>query len=866
MKKTRVDHKNRARSIPSLTVLSAAIFISSSAIAVQQPLLPGENVNHHTWMENVFQDRANTRIIDMVIPGTHDSGAYRFTGINTDGSEFRGKSKAIQDGLRETGSRAVGRWGEAHNIRVNTQLHNGNRLFDIRVEMLEGELYVYHGLAKMVPFHEVLVDIAAFSANHPKEMIMLDIRSPASNVDRDRMDLMIRQNIGQYLVPIGTLNSRGGNIETLEIGDIWNTGKNVIILDKTDDHYFTSIRNLSHWWPKSSVLVDISGGTLKMSENLKRIRNGYDGKPGILSRPDNRLHSASITLTATTNQVIGFALFARFDDLKDAINDTVETIADAIVPGLGSLIPGATPARQGLPNSLEQITRNKLARVSGKAVYNLVVNSKENEKTPNFLLGDYNNITGMSAAAIAMNWPEIPTPNEKLELKRVNSFSKIWDDVGSGAEKNGSIWQAVQPDGGYKLLGHTAIESHGKPSHAYLVKDTNNGALVKPLGFVKTYADIYTGTDVNLTTFRPIAPKGYTCMGDVAISELNADSSSSKLDALVDQLRCVHNSYLTDGIAQFAWTSKGSGGTEDIAFSSANTASDSRGIAPGTFVSNPNRSQNEIGSNVYPLSVFNPSRIKGEGIQTWGGATLGWWTSTSLDINDVNAHRYLLDIKESGTYNFHVNTYNPSQPHPKVILLDASGNQLDINNYRISGKAQGNGNTRESLSLLKGVYQLILTTDYRNTVSPFKYEFYAYYPSGIIFQPSRFGKVRSKLGTCVDIPEGNAYEGANIHSWKCNQARAQNWVYTQDGTLRPQKNANLCLDVTSNNNTLLWTCHNGKNQKWSFVGHDAEYGRLTPYVDKDEALDVYYGESNNGRNLQVHNWNIGRGQLWNLTR
>lgn len=79
-----------------------------------------------------------------------------------------------------------------------------------------------------------------------------------------------------------------------------------------------------------------------------------------------------------------------------------------------------------------------------------------------FLLGDlcvgnYNDPTG-TVLVIAVSNDDKQNP----ALKKPESFNEVWNDKGSGADKNGSVWAAVAPTG-YVAIGMVANKGHGKP-------------------------------------------------------------------------------------------------------------------------------------------------------------------------------------------------------------------------------------------------------------------------------------------------------------------------------------------------------------------------------------------------------------------
>lgn len=89
-----------------------------------------------------------------------------------------------------------------------------------------------------------------------------------------------------------------------------------------------------------------------------------------------------------------------------------------------------------------------------------------------------------------------------------------------------------------------------------MVFDDGSGKVVKPLRYDWKWNDSDTGGKYDITFWHPVAPAGYTCLGDIAIrnhswSQPNAD------------IRCVRDDLLIDGQSWWYWSDKGSGGDYD---------------------------------------------------------------------------------------------------------------------------------------------------------------------------------------------------------------------------------------------------------------------------------------------------------------
>ena len=106
----------------------------------------------------------------------------------------------------------------------------------------------------------------------------------------------------------------------------------------------------------------------------------------------------------------------------------------------------------------------------------------------------------------------------KILYKLSTTYVKIWDDSGSGADDDVSIWRAYSNDEGYLPLGATAVGYHSSPGDTTLVaKAVEGGALAHPTGFSEVWNDRGSGADDDVRVMSMNAPTGYTCIGHVAV-------------------------------------------------------------------------------------------------------------------------------------------------------------------------------------------------------------------------------------------------------------------------------------------------------------------------------------------------------------
>lgn len=146
--------------------------------------------------------------------------------------------------------------------------------------------------------------------------------------------------------------------------------------------------------------------------------------------------------------------------------------------------------------------------------------------------------------------PVVEEPAVTLDLLEVDQYTWVYDDSGSGALIDASIWRPVVPPG-YVALGDVAVAGHDAPGFATLVVRDDPKALRPPVGYEQIWNDEGSGGVHDVTIWSPIPPLGYTCLGSVARPDYDGPPANG-------QIRCVHSRYLVPGDRALVWTDAGS--------------------------------------------------------------------------------------------------------------------------------------------------------------------------------------------------------------------------------------------------------------------------------------------------------------------
>ncbi len=174
----------------------------------------------------------------------------------------------------------------------------------------------------------------------------------------------------------------------------------------------------------------------------------------------------------------------------------------------------------------------------------------------------------------------LPPPVDAAQALAVDQAVQLYDETGTGANAEVSVWRPIAPVG-QGLLGDQVVAGHGMPGAAALVLEDQGDALAPPRGFELVWQDTGSGGVNDVSLWNPIPALGYVCMGTVAVVGYTPPQ--------IDQLRCVHHSLVQRGQPAYTWDDAGSGAVWDGSMWTclAGGARDpaATGLATGSFVS-----------------------------------------------------------------------------------------------------------------------------------------------------------------------------------------------------------------------------------------------------------------------------------------
>ena len=153
--------------------MKKVLIVISSLVVSLLAMIPINNSyskDVNPWMSKVSDD---TRIIDMSIPGTHDSGA----------------THSLFDVA-----------GKCQDLSVKQQLNVGTRFFDLRLQLVGEEFRIIHGPADQnLKLKSVLKDLTSFVKEYNTEFLIISIKQEDSSKDNTRsFEEVLSDNLKEY--------------------------------------------------------------------------------------------------------------------------------------------------------------------------------------------------------------------------------------------------------------------------------------------------------------------------------------------------------------------------------------------------------------------------------------------------------------------------------------------------------------------------------------------------------------------------------------------------------------------------------------------------------------------------------------------
>jgi hypothetical protein len=171
-----------------------------------------------------------------------------------------------------------------------------------------------------------------------------------------------------------------------------------------------------------------------------------------------------------------------------------------------------------------------------------------------------------------------------IELKVTYESTRIWTDAGSGADDDVAFYRPKVSDG-YLIFGDKVHGSYSNSGFVLLGVKEGHEDIAHPVGYTRIWSDAGSGADQDGVVWRPTAPIGFTCLGDVMTNGPQPET---------DFVACVRNEHVENWSTVYkVWDDEGSGADSDFSGWQRTVNNDSY-VDPATFIGNSSHSRPSI--------------------------------------------------------------------------------------------------------------------------------------------------------------------------------------------------------------------------------------------------------------------------------
>lgn len=232
--------------VPLVVILIGGVW-TLPADAVERTSAPAYVT--HRWMSDLSNQLSDRRLVDVALPGTHDSATSAISANSGFAPDIH-PALRLFDGpgpLATTIRGLAANWARTTDATIADQLATGIRYLDLRVcrNPDDNNLYACHGLYSH-NLDTVLDEIASFAANRPSEILILDFNHFYEMREEDHQSLAktIGETFGSALV-----DARQWSLDQVTVGQLWDQDQHVMVLY----HHAAGRNQQPAFWPSHAI-------------------------------------------------------------------------------------------------------------------------------------------------------------------------------------------------------------------------------------------------------------------------------------------------------------------------------------------------------------------------------------------------------------------------------------------------------------------------------------------------------------------------------------------------------------------------------------------------------------------------------------
>ena len=254
---------------------------------ISTPLWCHQQVNTENWMRNLYQKLPETRLRDILIPGTNNSDSYKITNSSPLAPKTS-KFFLLQKGM-------VSNWTKTQNLTILEQLKKGIRYIELNLMKYKGKFFSINGLVG-INLNDVLMDLRTWAAKHPHEIVLINANLSLQTLSEAKeLHKAIQKNIGQFLAfPLLPPN-------LLTFKDLWTKEKGRPFIFLTPP----SFKKISpRYWDKKKVIQLNKTNSQNKEDLLEQNLYGNEIGPGLFQQDLSKFYISELIFKPNTKTII----------------------------------------------------------------------------------------------------------------------------------------------------------------------------------------------------------------------------------------------------------------------------------------------------------------------------------------------------------------------------------------------------------------------------------------------------------------------------------------------------------------------------------------------------------------------------------
>ncbi|HIK60135.1 MAG TPA: phosphatidylinositol-specific phospholipase C domain-containing protein [Planctomycetes bacterium] len=174
-----------------------------------------QETSREAWVAELYAEHSKTRVVDLVLPGTHDSGSYAITASSP-------PAPGAPEAYSKVGDIASV-WSKTQDQTLEAQLRGGVRYLDLRVAHFEDRLVLVHGLVSC-DLDEALMGVRRFARDEPREPVLLDLQAMPGVSAHDELHKLLQEILGDHLF------AKVASPKKWTLGHLWSAKRALICI------------------------------------------------------------------------------------------------------------------------------------------------------------------------------------------------------------------------------------------------------------------------------------------------------------------------------------------------------------------------------------------------------------------------------------------------------------------------------------------------------------------------------------------------------------------------------------------------------------------------------------------------------------